>query len=452
MAVYEFAAPVLVHPDEEFSSPGQLLGTIRYGISTIQMETARAEAKVFSQQVMMITLLILFMLGFIAIVLAFIATRHTATLISKPLADLSKSTVDIARGHYDSPVAIDSDNEIGLLSRNFDSMRIKIKNVLEQLLLSEEDLKEKNKRLEITQGELKDFNLHLEDKVKERTDELAAVQKKLLDTARAAGMAEIAINVLHNIGNVINSVNVANQDNYIRLKSSKVTSLIKTNELLNENRASIADYLSQDPKGQKIPDLLEKLAVVLNKENQILLENTHRMMQSIGIIGNIISTQQKYARSNLFKEDFNLKSVIEESLNIMTINLNKHLIKIKTDFKPVPFISGDQSKFHQVLANLLVNAQHALLDNTPDNRFVDIKLFCEQHFIVLQIRDNGEGISQQSLTNIFQHGFTTKKNGHGFGLHSCANIIAEMGGSIEANSDGPGKGACFTIKLPIKNQ
>lgn len=464
MTIYEFSAPVFSASDEEYYEPfnqntnsvaeqslsRELLGTIRYGISTTQMETARTEAKAFSQHVMIVTLFILFLFSFFAIFFAFIATRHTAILISKPLADLSQSTVDIAQGNYDVPVVINSDNEIGLLSRNFDSMRIKIKGVLEQLLLSQEDLKEKNKRLEVTQSELKDLNLHLEDKVKERTDELTAVQKKLLETARAAGMAEIAINVLHNIGNVINSVNIANQDNYMLLKRSKISSLIKTNELINENCAHIGDYLSQDPKGRKIPYLLDKLAGVLNKENQMLLENTDRMMQSIGIIGNIISTQQKYARSNLFNEEFNLKSVIEESLHIQSISLNKHLIKVTTDFKPVPSISGDKSKLHQILTNLLVNAKYALLNNTIDNRFVDIKLFCEQDSIVLDIKDNGEGISRKLLTSIFQHGFTTKKNGHGFGLHSCANLIGEMGGSIEANSDGPRKGACFTIKLPVK--
>jgi len=451
-SIYEFAAQVFAERDPDnvdTTIPREFLGTIRYGISTVQLDAARFEAKEASLQIMLITLLVLVLLGCIAIFFVYIATRYTARLIIDPLAELSQATVSIAEGDYESPITIETDNEIGVLSHSFDAMRIKIKEVLGQLIAHQNELNDKNINLIITQDELKDLNLHLEDKVKERTAELKSVQKELIETARAAGMAEVAINVLHNIGNVINSVSVANQDNYTLLKHSRLPALIKTNELISRNHEQIGDYLTVDAKGKKIPQLLEKLGTALNKENQSLQENTHRMMQSIAMIGNIISTQQKYVKDNLYRDELDLQSIIEESLDLQSSTFNKHAIHVTTDFHPVPTILADKAKLHQIFTNLLINAKQALLDNLPDNREINIKLFTEKQTSIFEIRDNGMGISQDLLSHIFQHGFTTKKNGNGFGLHSCANLINEMGGSIEVASDGPGKGAGFTIKLGI---
>ncbi|MCW8929962.1 MAG: ATP-binding protein [Gammaproteobacteria bacterium] len=451
--VYEFAAPVmgLSEADSESNESKplekQILGIIRYGISTSQLESARVEAQSVTQKIMFLTLFIVLLLAFIVIFLAFLATRYTATLLSQPLAELSQATVDISRGNYDSPIIINSDNEVGVLSQSFDKMRIKIKETLSQLLLNQKDLNKKNERLKVIQNELENLNQHLEDKVNERTAELKAVQNELLKSARAAGMAEIAINVLHNIGNVINSVNVANQDNCTMLKRSRVSGLIKTNELINQHNTNIGQFINDDPRGQKVPVLLDKLGNSLVKENEAILANSIRMNQSIGIIGDIIANQQKHAKDNLYIEEFDLESIINESLNIQKINFDKHFIQVTTDFELVPKISGDRAKLHQILSNIFINAQHALINNSEDNRLLNIKLFAEQQSIVIVIKDNGYGILQDSLTRIFQHGFTTKQNGHGFGLHSCANLIGEMGGQIEAHSDGPGQGASFVIKL-----
>lgn len=456
--IYEFAAPVFGASEQEIeantdkSTPNQLLGTIRYGISTYQLENARTKAKFFTLNIMLMTLFIIFLLGCMAVFFSYMATRYTATLISQPLAELSQATVDISQGNYNTPIIINSDNEVGILSKSFDSMRLKIKEALEQLLLHQKDLKDKNKRLKITQDELKNLNQHLEDKVNERTKELKVVQDKLVKTARAAGMAEIAINVLHNIGNVINSVNVANQDNYAMLKRSRISGITKTSELIEQHRTNMGQFINNDPKGKKLPELLKKLGIALNKEHQALLENSKRMNQSIGVIGNIIATQQKLAKSSLYIEKLDFQSIINEILDIQKNSFESHSIQVITHFKEVPPLSADQAKLHQILTNLIVNAKHALLGNSKDNRILDIKLFADLKFFIFTIKDNGSGILKESITDIFQHGFTTKSNGHGFGLHSCANLIEEMGGKINAQSDGLGKGASFIVKLPINNQ
>jgi signal transduction histidine kinase len=445
--VYEFAAPVFsrIEPGE----PIEFLGTIRYGIATGQMESARIEAKAFSVQIMIITLLTLFILGCIAFILSFIATRHTANIISLPLIELSQATVKIAQGNYDTTIVIDNDNEIGVLSQNFNKMQEKIKDTLGQLLVHQKELKDKNKRLKVTQEELQDFNRHLEDKVNERTAQLKSAQKELLASAHAAGIAEVAINILHNIGNVINSVNISNQDNLDRLRHSKIPALIKTNHLLQKNSEHIGQFLQTDPKGKKIPKLLDKLGQALNNENHILIENSSRMMQSINIIGNIITTQQQYAKGNLYNETLDLHSLVEESLNIQEASFKNHSITTRTEFQNIPSITTDSAKLHQILTNILINAKQALLNNQVENRKIQIKLSQKLGFAILTIKDNGIGIDKNSLIEIFQHGFTTKKNGHGFGLHSCANLLAEMGGNIKAKSEGKNKGAMFIIKLPL---
>lgn len=445
--VYEFAAPVFsrIEPEE----PIEFLGTIRYGIATGQMDAARIEARAFAVQIMIITLVTLFIVGGITFIFSFIATRHTANVISQPLIELSRATIKIAQGNYDTTIVIDNDNEIGLLSHNFNMMQEKIKDTLGQLLAHQKELKDKNKRLRVTQKELQDFNQHLEDKVNERTAQLKSAQKELLSAAHAAGIAEVAINILHNIGNVINSVNISNQDNLDRLRHSKITALVKTNHLLQKNIEHIGVFLQTDPKGKRVPELLDKLGHALKNENQSLIENSSRMMQSINIISNIITTQQKYAKGNLYTETLNLALLIEESLDIQATSFRNHSIVITTDIQKIPDITIDSAKFHQILTNILINAKQALFHNPIDNRKVHIVLRKKLGFAILSIKDNGIGIDKDSLIEIFQHGFTTKKNGHGFGLHSCANLLAEMGGNIKARSEGKNKGALFIIKLPL---
>ena len=68
----------------------------------------------------------------------------------------------------------------------------------------------------------------------------------------------------------------------------------------------------------------------------------------------------------------------------------------------------------------------------------------------IEVEDNGCGIRDEDLQRIFHHGFTTKKNGHGFGLHVSANAATEMGAKLHVHSDGPGRGASFFLDIPLE--
>lgn len=437
---YEFAAPILVDDER--------LGTIRYGISTSAMKETLNNAMEVSNKIIVQILVIIFFLGTISVFAGVVATRRVAKKIIQPLDILTEATKKIADGDYNSEVDIRTNNEIGILSHSFDIMRVKTKDTLNQLLEKQKQLNEKNQALIKTQGELKDLNQTLEQKVLERTAELREAQAKLVESARAAGVAEVAINVLHNIGNVLNSVNVINQTNFEIIKTSKTSAVLKTAELMMDNIGQIGDYLSEDPRGRRIPELFVKLGNVLKDENHALEENTSRMLNSISMMTNIISTQQKYAKTDLLQEDIQLSLILDETINTQANLIEDNHVQLKRHYRDVPDIYAEKAKVYQILNNLLMNAIQALKPNKEDNRVIELDIFPEESNIVFEIRDNGVGIEKEQLTKIFHHGFTTKKSGHGFGLHSCANLMAEMHGEIYADSQGPKNGACFKVVFP----
>jgi len=439
--VYEFASPIFVDNER--------LGTIRYGISTAVMKTTLLHAKELSDKIMIQSLLIILGLGLISILSSFFATRRMAHKMTSPLDKLTQATEQIAEGDYDTVVDVRVNNEIGLLSKSFDHMRIKTKETLDQLLENQKQINEKNVTLELTQNELKDLNLNLEQKVIARTAELKDTQEQLLESARAAGVAEVAINVLHNIGNVLNSVNVINQTNYEIIKKSKTNALHKTTELLTENTDHIADYLSSDPRGKKIPELFVKLAIALKEENSSLEENSYRMLNSISMMTNIISTQQEYAKTDLLQEKIQLSSILDEAISIQANLIKTHHVQLIRHYQKVPDICAEKAKVYQILNNLLVNAIQASTDYKDIDHIIDLDIYQQDESIIFEIKDDGVGIKKEDLTKVFHHGYTTKKTGHGFGLHSCANLMSEMHGEIYAESQGIGKGACFKLAFPV---
>ncbi|MFK5893332.1 MAG: ATP-binding protein [Pseudomonadota bacterium] len=439
--IYEFSAPIIVEHER--------LGSIRYGISTAAMKDTLKQALELSNKITIQSLLIIVGLGIISILASFFAIRRMAKKITQPLDKLTEATKQIANGDYDSAIAIKTNNEIGLLSHSFNNMRIKTKETLNQLLENQQQINEKNITLEITQNQLKDLNQNLEQKVLERTSELKEAQAKLLESARAAGVAEVAINVLHNIGNVLNSVNVINQTNYEIIKRSKTSALLKTSELLTFNADQIANYLSNDPRGKKIPELFIKLAVALKEENNSLEENTYRMLNSISMMTNIISTQQQYAKTDLLQENIQLSSILDEAINIQVNLIANYHVQLNRHYRKVADIYAEKAKVYQILNNLLVNAIQASKSDKKIRATIDLDIYQQKNTIVFEIKDNGVGIKEQDLTKVFQHGYTTKKTGHGFGLHSCANLMSEMHGEIQAISEGIGKGACFKLIFPI---
>lgn len=274
---------------------------------------------------------------------------------------------------------------------------------------------------------------------------------RLVEASRKAGMAEVATNVLHNVGNVLNSVNVSHSVITEKVLKSRVSGVAKTAELLQQHALDIGAFLASDPVGQKIPEYLGKLASRLLQEQERILSELQVLGQNIAHVKEIIAVQQNYARAGGVHEIVAIRELVEEALTINSPALTRHRIELIRDYHAVPPISLEKHKVLQILVNLISNAKHALGDCNCNDKQLLIRIAQNgADCVKVSVIDNGVGISAENLTRIFAHGFTTRKDGHGFGLHSGVLAAREMGGKLTAHSDGPDTGATFTLELPLK--
>ncbi|SEE02952.1 sensor histidine kinase [Pseudomonas kilonensis] len=281
-------------------------------------------------------------------------------------------------------------------------------------------------------------------------DELREAQAELVTTARRAGMAEIATNVLHNVGNVLNSVNVSAQVLYEKVHTSKGPGVAKVAQLMKEHPDDLGDFISSDPKGRALPDYLDKLADALAVEQQGMIAELAQLTRRIDHIKEIVATQQSYAGNASVLEPGSLRELVEDVVRICDVSLARHHITLIKEFSDIPQMPLDKHRVLQILVNLINNAKQALDagTNRPPQIILRLKTIDDER-VRVEIEDNGEGISQDNLARVFEHGFTTRVDGHGFGLHSCILAAHEMGGDLTVQSAGPGRGAVFILELPL---
>ena len=279
---------------------------------------------------------------------------------------------------------------------------------------------------------------------------LAELNTKLLETSRMAGMAEVATGVLHNVGNVLNSVNVSAGVVLDKLRRSKASKVSKAAELLISRNGDLAEYLTQDPNGQKLPGYLVKLGTFLMTENTALLAEVDQLSHNIEHIKEVVAMQQSYAKVSGVFEDLHLDRLVDDAIAMNAGACERHGITLERRFSPARPVRVDRHRVLQILINLIRNSKYALDDGKRTEKRLTISIDpADDSSVSVRIADNGIGISPENLTRIFGHGFTTRKDGHGFGLHSGANAAKEMGGSLSVHSDGLGHGAVFTLNLPV---
>jgi PAS domain S-box-containing protein len=283
---------------------------------------------------------------------------------------------------------------------------------------------------------------------------LDTMHKQLADASRKAGMAEIANNVLHNVGNVLNSVNVSAGLIGGKMRDSKVQGLAKVVQLINEHATDLPDFLTRDERGKAFPGYLNKLVAALAEEKQSITDELGSLTKGIDHIKDIVATQQSYSGATSLIEPVQVKDLIEDALSMNTASMARHQIAVIKEIADVPLLLLDRHLVLQILINLIGNAKQAL-DGVSDRSHqitlrVNIAEPPDEPRLTIRVEDNGEGIAPENLARLFAHGFTTRKNGHGFGLHSCALAAKEMNGTMTAHSDGSGRGAAFTLELPVK--
>jgi len=281
-------------------------------------------------------------------------------------------------------------------------------------------------------------------------ERLHRTQRQLIEASHRAGMAEVASSVLHNVGNVLNSVNVSASAAREIVEGSHAGGVAKVVKLLRDHQADLGNFLTADPKGKKVIDFLDRLGEALRQEGAEVRGELDSLQKNIDHIKVIVSMQQSHARSHSgVTECFAPADVIEDALKLVAGAWDSGGIELVRDFASIAEVEADRHKLLQILTNLFSNARQAMGESSP--KTVTVRLLArDRDRFAIEVEDTGVGISEDNLKKIFQHGFTTKKEGHGFGLHSSALAARSMGGSLAAFSDGPGQGARFLVELPLR--
>jgi predicted ATPase/signal transduction histidine kinase len=290
----------------------------------------------------------------------------------------------------------------------------------------------------------------LERKVAERTEKLERLQQVALANAHHAGMAEIATGVLHNVGNVLTSVRVSCSELERGVSESKVHSLSKIGALLQQHRDRLGTFLAEDARGQQLGEYLIVLSQALEAENARNAAELATLRSRVGVISEVIASQQSYATGRFLSEPVDLAQIVQDVLHLRAQSLATGEIRVIPQFQPGARVAVHKTKLVYVLINLIKNAEEAMADTPVADRAITIEIGTDPagHAFVA-VRDTGAGIAVDDLGKIFVHGFTTKPTGHGFGLHTCATSMVEMGGRIDAASAGRGHGAAFTLTFGV---
>jgi C4-dicarboxylate-specific signal transduction histidine kinase len=313
---------------------------------------------------------------------------------------------------------------------------------------------ELERRVSENTAEIVKANEDLQHEVFERkriAAQMEATYKELLTASRQAGMTEVATNVLHNVGNVLNSVNISASLVADHIGASKVSNLSRVAAIIREHPDDLGHFITHDTRGQQLPVYLLQLADLLTTEQNILLKEIGFVKKKVEHIKDIVAMQQNYAKVAGLTETVMVTDLVEDALQMNVDALARHDVEIIRDFSPkIPQITVEKHKVLQVLVNLVRNAKYACDESGRKDKRMTVRVTNGQDRIRIAVIDNGIGIPAENLKKIFNHGFTTRKEGHGFGLHGGSLAAKDMGGSLVAHSDGPGKGAAFTLELPVE--
>ena len=284
--------------------------------------------------------------------------------------------------------------------------------------------------------------------------ELEILNKQLMEASRQAGRTDVATGVIHNVDNVLNSVNISTTLIQDRIRHSRTANLSRVASLLQAHETDLGTYITEDEQGRFSPKYLIRLAGNASQEQENLLSEVDRLVKKINHIKNIVSMQQSYAKTTGVMETIQIDELVEDAIQITATSFTRDNIQLHREYIDVFSLRLDRHKVMQVLVNLLTNA-HQALKNGEKSKPPCITIHIarsRKEAVTISIIDNGIGIPQNNLIRIFAPGFTSKKEGHGFGLHSSALAINEMGGTLITVSDGPETGATFILELPIPDE
>jgi two-component system NtrC family sensor kinase len=378
-------------------------------------------------------LLIMLISGIIILIFQFRVTR--------PLIELSEYASKIQMNSLSNtidPKSLQDEHEVGRLYRAIDTMQRNIQKDFQTILEAETEL-EKYKNI-------------LEKLVQERTEKLNQTTKSLVESSRKAGMAEVAIGVLHNIGNALMGANVKVQNLHHSFQNeTPIGHLQNLIKLIQEQEPRLGEFLSQDERGKKVLPFLEVISQELNDQHEDHKQMITLLRKDLSTVSQLISKQQSHAKFTGTVENLLFADCVEDVLTLQSYEMEKYHVKVQKIYQSSVTLSSDRHKVLQILTNLISNAIQAMHQN-HGSRLLTIKVFREGDQVGASVTDNGSGITEDQMAHMFRYGYTTKKSGHGFGLHSCSIDAKILEGTLSCTSEGRDKGATFTLMLPIETK
>lgn len=380
-------------------------------------------------------------------------THAAERLATGTLNDLARAMEALGAGDLDAaharvdivPVAITSRDELGTMARSFNTMQAEVARSARGLAGAREGLR-------AARDELTDANIHLEQRVVERTAELSVAHERLVDVAWKAGMAEVAIGVLHNVGNVLNSLNVSATVLQESLRKSRLPGLAMVTTLVDEHADDLGSFLSEDPKGRLVPLYLRRLGEQLTAEQAAMAEEIEVLMRHVEHVRQVVRQQQVHASTATgLIEEVDPAELMEDALRMNAASGSEAPTLVK-HYEPLGRVRVDKHRLLQILVNLVSNARRALEASGTVEKVLVVRVGRDSaapDHLRFEVTDNGVGIPADNLGRIFEYGFSTRAEGHGFGLHTSALAAQGMGGTLSAHSDGWGTGARFVVDLPL---
>ncbi|MFY0584190.1 sensor histidine kinase [Cystobacter fuscus] len=206
----------------------------------------------------------------------------------------------------------------------------------------------------------------------------------------------------------------------------------------------------KDAAGRGLPAYLSRLAAAMQQDLEFTRGEVGSMVASVEYLNEVVRTQQAYVGVSEAPEWIHLEELLDDALRMNTPVLEPLRVRIIKDYQTLPALLLQRSKVVQILTHLISNAASALSESEQEEKWLRLKLEKSgEQLLRISVEDNGEGIAPENLEKIFRAGFTTKEEGHGFGLHGSILTAKALGGSILARSEGRGRGAVFILELPL---
>ncbi|MDH5700819.1 MAG: ATP-binding protein, partial [Nitrospirota bacterium] len=237
------------------------------------------------------------------------------------------------------------------------------------------------------------------------------------------------------------------------INQSSVILVHRIAELLKGHDENWEIFLTQDPKGKRIPPAIMKLGSHLIEEQQTVLKELEGLVRNIDHVKQIIISHQTMAKSRGMRESLSVVELLDQAVELSFQPGDAKWIRIQRDYQAVPAVVTDRHQLLQILVNLLRNAKQAMQLQGGVDHLLTIRVkgrTDDELSVVITIRDTGMGIAPEHLARMFTRGFTTKHDGNGIGLHSSMVTIHRMGGLLQAHSEGVGAGATLTLILPVE--